>query len=128
MHFGLRTMLLLVMAVAVYLGLVFANDGPFSSIGLQLINLIGMLAMVAGIIYGQGQWRAFCIGCAVMAGPMWLVSGTMGMGSIQPIMFGEMPWDVRRIYFLFHLQVVIGGVLMVVFRWLFRPRPPHPVE
>jgi hypothetical protein len=68
MRFALRTLLTLVTAACVALFLLFAAPAELAAPGLVVIAVILAVAFSAGVIYGSGGVRAFCVGALFPAG------------------------------------------------------------
>ena len=67
-QFSLKTLMIAVLVTAVLCCLFFTLPSSISAIALLILTALAAPAVVAGIVYGGGNVRAFAIGCAPPVG------------------------------------------------------------
>jgi hypothetical protein len=104
-----------------------------------LVSLMMPAAVVAGIVYARGAWRAFFIGCASYAVAIGLacVYAAFGPGLLEEARdLGLSDWlgsvddaNVVKIGVALNASFWVASGLTAVFvRWLVRLRPGKPID
>ncbi|OHB69766.1 MAG: hypothetical protein A2V70_16845 [Planctomycetes bacterium RBG_13_63_9] len=138
-QYSLRSMFVLMTALAV--GLSFLVAGPLwlSWLTVLLLLIAAPMVLTTVLIYGRGHIRTFCIGALFPAGVLLLPAGSIGILYI-PMMLSQVgdPFDGDNpeTKLWIGLAVLVGLVVIVAFgllalgiRWLVeapqRRRPQH---
>ena len=141
-RFSMRTMMWTVTAAAVVCAVFFALPVVISMFILTGILLLLPPILIAGIVYGRGYGRAFCIGVVCTGGAMPIIMLYAGIAIMQ--IFGEISTFgadeslAVKIYFAVgYAFMAISGFLAVATRWVCvranaKPEPkvetPTPFE
>ena len=113
-RFSLRTLLLIVTGMAITCGCVIGMPWVFSLL-LALVRVALFSALAAGIVFGQGDVRAFCIG-----GGVGLLSLVLFPHEGSPVPFAWMaPFADLLIPIVWVAGICLGGAVSVVTRRRF---------
>ena len=128
-QYSLRTMFIVMTALAVVLSGIYAGP-PWVSIltGLAL-GLLAPMVLTIGIIYGRGYARTFCIG-ALFPAALILIALTPGYIDFPRVIGWEdyyrtyrssdeiLPWRVALSIFVAGVMIVVSGLVAVGIRWM----------
>lgn len=125
-QFSLRTQLIVVTAVAVLLGLYVVAPASVIAIIGSLIFWVLPAPLLAGVVYGRGDLRAFSIGGLIPIVPAWISSGqpvqlyawSVGQGR------GSLWIPLATIFLTISASGVCGYIVMVCRRRLVQENGP----
>lgn len=133
MQFHLRTLLVVMFAVSLLCGVVFASPPIVCLPVLCTLLWIGPAVWINGIIYGRGAWRPFFIGGVIVGlGPhlgalyysFMIIASLFDGGSISELFDADEPF-VNLIYSAIllgpGLLAFLGGLAGVATYWLLLP-------
>lgn len=79
MQYSLRSLIILMTGVAIACFVLFVLPEPLSSLVLGCCYLLASTAVLSLLIYGDGDIRAFAVGCILPLTWYWLMFGTRGL-------------------------------------------------
>ena len=128
LQFSIRTMMIVTAVIAVLCCIFFTLPIWVGGLFLLILVLLFMPAMLAALIYGSGSTRAFAVGasppmCIVF---LWFTFTALsgGLRFVRRFDYSEM----RVLYALVILVVVVSGFVAQAVRWGCMPRKPSVSE
>lgn len=79
MQYSLRSLIVVMTGVAIASCVLFVLPQPLSSVVLGFCYLLASTAVLSLLIYGDGDIRAFAVGCILPLTWYWLTFGTRGL-------------------------------------------------
>jgi hypothetical protein len=126
-QYSLRTMFIVVTAVAVVLSGVFSGPGWLSVVTGVVVAVLAPMVLTIAVIYGRGYLRTFCIGGLFPAGVVLLAARTLLFdltytiaGRPHPILgvSREAGWFVGACILFAGVAIVVSGLVAVGVRWM----------
>jgi len=124
MRFTLKTLFAVVSVAALICCVFFALPGWLSLTVLGLLAFLAPPVFIAGIVYGRGYGRAFCIGCVCAGGGLPLIYEYAGMCGLEIVLVDFEATDNDRVlsmqiaFGVVSVLIGLSGLAAVGVRWL----------
>ena len=118
-RFSMRTMLIAMTALAVWCAAVALIPSEISLILIGLLSYAMFAFLGAGLLFGQGSQRAFCLGALLVVSSMWTDLGGQFMNGVHQVVGIRRPWSLWTDFLLISLTAAANGWVCVRARRYF---------
>lgn len=134
MTFGLKSLLAAMGVLGVAAYLLFAAPEALATVALSAIWVLVCVLMAAGVIYGRGRTRAFCLGALFPAGGTvvalvfvlfaWLLAGPWEIEDLTALFdhLTRMAFTVRAWSAIAGVLTILAGAVSATARFLLAPK------
>ena len=119
-QFSMRTLLIATTAFAVWCAAVAILPESLSQIAIGLISYVLVAILAAGLLFGHGDERAFCLGALVVYTSMWTGIGGHYMDGVHKVLGLYPKWTLWLDLTVIVLTAVANGWFCVQARRFFQ--------